>query len=130
MSEVFSNERLIDYFTVFDIEINKIDQESLASITSNIENSSLTISYKHRCILQLPKVKYKVSLKINVISPSLLKKCTYLSRKGDIFAYVLLQVMNKEIKLVDGTFYYGSFLRIYEEYPKNQSLLEELPDCK
>jgi hypothetical protein len=69
MSEIFSNERLVDYFTIFDLEIHKLN-EAIEKITkkmistnensnSNQEFAPLSIQYKHRTLSMYPKKVYK-----------------------------------------------------------------------
>ena len=67
MSEVFSNERLIDYFCLFDINISEIIDIS-DHIYSNLENTCLTIHYTYKKILQLPSVNYKENYDLNLES--------------------------------------------------------------
>jgi len=60
MSEVFSNERLIDYFTIIDLEIIKIDNEKNYALnkSQNNDTNSINVDYNHKCILQIPKSNY------------------------------------------------------------------------
>jgi hypothetical protein len=71
MSEIFSNERLVDYFTIFDLEILKLN-ETLEKITKKMSTENafngtvqgleyfpLNVQYKHRTLSMYPKKVYK-----------------------------------------------------------------------
>jgi hypothetical protein len=67
MSELFSNERLVDYFTMFELEITKLTENVDMNILMNQLNSTneksdsipLKIDYKHKILKMYPKKLYK-----------------------------------------------------------------------
>jgi len=65
MKELFSTERLIDYFAIIDLEILKIDMEKNTLMnTSNQEETLLNVDYSHKSILQIPNINYEGSYEL------------------------------------------------------------------
>lgn len=60
MNELFSNERLIDYFVSFDTQVIKVENmEHVDKLSNNSEELGIRVQYKYEVLKMLPKKIYK-----------------------------------------------------------------------
>jgi hypothetical protein len=101
MSELFSNERLIDYFTMFDLDITRLaDNFDLNKLNEENENFPLKIEYKHNVKKMYPKKLYKgkmiYELNLESIFQMLTTEFVYLKKPMNKY-FSLIFTNSKEI---------------------------------
>jgi hypothetical protein len=153
MSEIFSNERIVDYFTMFDVEIIKLN-ETLEKISKKMTSDNafngnvpaleyfpLSVQYKHRKLNMYPKKLYKDKnlYELNLVSIFQMLPTEYVYMKKPPNKYFSLIFTNCKYSrliiylyfltnLADGNHYYGFFLKIFCEVENNHNIYNEFRD--
>lgn len=137
MTQTFSKTRLIDYFAVIDLDIQSVvDRGDILTNSNFMEYEPIIPRCSHRLVNFFPKKLYKDCYDqtfdsfnhiINNLTNSLPHEELYLSKMETKF-FSFLYTERKHCNYLEaGQYYYGHYLRVYEEIKSDQIIYKILP---